>query len=343
MYSDMIGEIYNGYYSMSGNTDGDRRLNSIGWNSSFTGLPYTAAEMTEWRDNTVDIIRSFKPRRILEAACGTGMMMFGLIGEAEKYTAIDVAEEGIRYIKSNLAPDEEAKADLHVMSIEKLETLPGNDYDLAFINSATQYMGPADEFTECVRKMADKVREGGVIFLGDMKSAELRELFYRTCIIRSGKTEDIENQIEQRKKRDFEFYISGDYLRSLMDSIPRIKRVKMILKRGILPTEMNLFRFEAVLYLDSAPDGKFAEIDCAGMDIGGITKAVKENSGTALKLTGIKNRLLEEETGDSDGSVSLYAADVIKAAEKLGYSSLAVLHDGGMSRYFDVEFIRAGE
>ena len=343
MYSDMIGEIYNGFYSMSKENKGDRRLNSIGWNSSFTAQPYTAAEMTEWRDNTLDIIRSFKPRKILEAACGTGMMMFGLIGDAEKYTGIDVAQEGIRYIKSNLTPDEEAKTDLHVMSIENIDTLPGNDYDLAFINSATQYMGPAEEFTECIRKMADKVRKGGVIFLGDMKSAELRELFYRTCIARSGKTDDMEKQVSAREKRDFEFYISGDYLRSLMERIPRIKKVQMILKKGILPTEMNLFRYEAVLYLDSAEEENFTLIDCTDMDIDAIAEKVKENGGSEIRLTGIRNRLLDEETQTPFSGVSLYIADIAKAAESLGYTAAAVPHDGGMSRYFDAALIRTGE
>lgn len=343
MYSDMIGEIYNGFYSMSDNSGGDRGMNSIGWISSFTGLPYSAEEMTEWRDNTLKIIKSFRHTKIFEAACGTGMMLFGLIGDAEKYTGIDVAVEGIRYISSNLTPDEKVRTELHAMSIENIDTLDGTDYDLAFINSATQYMGPADEFTECIRKLTDKVREGGVLFLGDMKSAELRDLFYRTCVIKNGKYEDIEAQASQRKKRDFEFYISGDYLCSLMEKIPRIKGVKMLLKKGVLSTEMNLFRFDAVLYLDSAPSDDYTEINCKNMNIDDIRKAVTENGGHGIRLIGIRNKLLEEETASSDTGISLYAADVINAAESLGYSCLAVPHDTGLSRFFDAELIRTGE
>ena len=80
MHSDIMGELYNQYYSMTDeNNAADFTLNSIGWNSSFTGSPYSREEMSEWRNDTTDIISSLKPKKVLEIACGTGMMMFNII------------------------------------------------------------------------------------------------------------------------------------------------------------------------------------------------------------------------------------------------------------------------
>lgn len=342
MYSDIISEIYNGFYSMSDKSNRNRSLNSIGWNSSFTGKPYTIEEMTEWRDDTLEVIKSFKPSKILEIACGTGMMLFGLIEDAKKYTGIDIAEEGIKYIKANLTHEESTKTELYVMSAENIETLQENDYDIAFINSATQYMGPADEFTECVRKMTDKVKKDGIVFLGDMKSAIFRDEFYRTCILHSGKTENINEQIAIKRKRDFEFYISGEYLRLLKDSIPRIKDVKLVLKRGSFPTEMNLFRFGAILYLDKAQNNDFNDIECSNMKLNDIIDSVKENGASRIKLCNIKNLLLEEILDLKNESISLYINDILSEAEKIGYKGFAVPHDNDVSLYFDVELIRTG-
>src|SRR6185312_11192884 len=44
----------------------------VGWNSSYTGRPIPESQMQEWLSDTLDRIRSLKPRRILEIGCGVG-------------------------------------------------------------------------------------------------------------------------------------------------------------------------------------------------------------------------------------------------------------------------------
>ncbi|MCM1224395.1 MAG: class I SAM-dependent methyltransferase, partial [Lachnospiraceae bacterium] len=119
MNAEIIGEMYNHYYSLANEID-DFSLNAIGWNSSFTGLPYSAEDMYEWRNNTVDIIRSLKPETVLEAACGTGMMMFRILNEVKYYVGIDISEKGIEFIKSHLNDEEKKKTDFYVMSVEDI-------------------------------------------------------------------------------------------------------------------------------------------------------------------------------------------------------------------------------
>ncbi|MDO5558074.1 MAG: class I SAM-dependent methyltransferase [Oscillospiraceae bacterium] len=348
MYSEIIGEIYNQYYSMSDYNTGNYRLNSIGWNSSFTGAPYTAEEMTEWRDNTLSIIRSTCPEKILEIACGTGMMLFGLVKDAKKYTGVDIAQEGIKYIKAHLSPQEASRTDLWVMNAAQISNLPDNDYDLAFINSATQYMGPAEEFTQCVEQMTQKVRQNGTIFLGDMKSDWLRELFYKTCLMFNGSSENISTQLEQKYKHDFEFYISLDYISSLAYSIPRVKKAQPILKRGKMPTEMNLFRYDCILYLDEAPDLEYPRIDCTNMSLQEISDAVAADGRNRLRLCGMRNKLIIDiayaKTGIScDASVTLYIDDVCCLLEKLGFTAYAVPDINGGIDSFDIMISGSGE
>ncbi len=352
MHSDIMGELYNQYYSMTDeNNAADFTLNSIGWNSSFTGSPYSREEMSEWRNDTTDIISSLKPKKVLEIACGTGMMMFNIIDNIDYYLGVDVAGEGIRYIKRHLTESQKNKTDFYVMSGENIDRIDQNEFDIAFINSATQYMGEEEEFTACLKKMTDKVKYGGKIFLGDMKSAALRDMFYKTVELwkeDKNTINDLEQRISKRKKRDFEFYISTDYLNSLKDIIPRIKKIEIHLKKGVYKTEMNLFRFDAVLFLDECSLYNFSSIDCKNKSINEIKEVLSVCKNKELKLTGFKNRLLTEIASDKLGEKrtqdNVYTInEICSIAERYGYSTIAGLHDKDCSEYFDITAIKNGQ
>src|SRR6185503_7591654 len=51
-------------------------FNIAGWNSSYTGLPIPSDELREQVDATVERILQFRPQRILEIGCGTGLLVF---------------------------------------------------------------------------------------------------------------------------------------------------------------------------------------------------------------------------------------------------------------------------
>lgn len=341
MNSEIMKEIYNQYYSMTDENIADHTLNSIGWNSSFTGKPYTPEEMSEWRNNTIDILASLTPRRVLECACGTGMMMFKIIDDLDYYLGVDVAEEGIKYIKKHMNDRQIEKTDFYVMPAENIDKLEQEGFDLAFINSATQYMGGEDEFTGCFKKMIDKVGYGGKIFLGDIKSSSLRDMFYKTVELWNNDASDIEKRIERRKKYDFEFYISSEYLYSLQNTIPRIKHIDIMLKKGEFPTEMNLFRFDAIFYLDEYKETDHTEIDCKDLGLDEIEERIASAGADDLKLTSISNRLLmdiaEKKLGySSSGKISHTIKAVCSIAEKHSYKAVAVPHGDDCSEKFDV-------
>jgi 2-polyprenyl-3-methyl-5-hydroxy-6-metoxy-1,4-benzoquinol methylase len=67
----------------------DPSFNITGWNSSYTGEAIPAEEMREWVADTVAQIRKLGPRRVLELGCGTGLLLFRLAGECERYCGTD--------------------------------------------------------------------------------------------------------------------------------------------------------------------------------------------------------------------------------------------------------------
>src|SRR5204863_5531796 len=82
---------------------GDPRFNITGWNSSYTGTPIPAEEMSEWVNNTVQRIRGLSAQRILEIGCGTGLLLFRLAPHCTAYHGTDLSRRAINYLKANLA------------------------------------------------------------------------------------------------------------------------------------------------------------------------------------------------------------------------------------------------
>ncbi|MDM8562425.1 amino acid adenylation domain-containing protein, partial [Candidatus Marithioploca araucensis] len=59
-------EVFEGIYKQEDSTDIDVEFNITGWNSSYTGLPISKAEMKIWLDDTIEKILAVSPQRVLE-------------------------------------------------------------------------------------------------------------------------------------------------------------------------------------------------------------------------------------------------------------------------------------
>lgn len=346
MDAEMMGVIYNQYYSLSDENNPDYKLNSIGWNNSFTGEPYTAEEMSEWRDNTLEIIRNLQPQKVLEVACGTGMMAFGLLEHVSYYMGIDVAEEGIKYIQTHLSKEEAEKSDFAAMQAAEIDTITEHDFDVAFINSATQYMGPEEDFLQIIKKMTKKVRHGGKIFLGDMKAKTLRELFYKTILLWNGSVEGLEEKLRRKEKRDYEFYIDKCYLDSVQEAIPRIRKIELLVKKGRCLTEMNVFRFDAILYLDEYEEVFYREFDCKNKELDDIKEIISESKNEKnFKLNNLENilfkRVMEEKLGESHlDTPAFYIAEICDLIKDAGFDPVVVSDGEITGRYFNIKAVR---
>ena len=77
----------------------DPTFNTMGWDSTYTGLPLSDDEMHEYVDRTVERILSVQPRRMLEIGCGTGLLVFRLAPHCERYLGTDLSEVAVRRLQ----------------------------------------------------------------------------------------------------------------------------------------------------------------------------------------------------------------------------------------------------
>ena len=83
--------------------DADPTFNTIGWNSSYTGLPIPQHQMREWLEYSVARILALEPSRALEIGCGSGLLLFRIAPHCEAYVGTDFSEAALRSLRRHLA------------------------------------------------------------------------------------------------------------------------------------------------------------------------------------------------------------------------------------------------
>ena len=157
----------------------DPSFNITGWNSSYTGEAIPAAEMREWVDDTVAQIRKLQPRRVLELGCGTGLLLFRLAGECERYCGSDFSPVALKYVQQQLSEHfpELSQVELRQRTADDLTDLEDGSFDVVILNSVVQYFPSLDYLSRVLTEAARVIRPGGAIYVGDVRSLRLLKAF----------------------------------------------------------------------------------------------------------------------------------------------------------------------
>jgi natural product biosynthesis luciferase-like monooxygenase protein len=228
----------------------DPRFNIAGWNSSYTGEPIAPRAMEEWLGHTVTRILGLEPKRVLEIGCGTGLLLYRLLGKVEHYTAVDFSEHALAQIRGELTDEERRKVAL-VQGTADGVTAPRGSSDLVIINSVAQYFPSADYLVTVLEHAANFVVDGGHIWLGDVRSLPLLEAFHTAVQIHQAPadtdTTTLRSRVAQRMDQEGELLLDPKFFHALAKQNPRITDVRIQLKRGHELNELTRFRYDVVL------------------------------------------------------------------------------------------------
>ena len=243
------------YASQLGNRGSvDPTFDTSGWRSSYTGELIPAEEMREWRDHTVERIRSLAPSRVLEIGCGTGLLLFPLAPGCEHYTAVDLSPSAIERIGDSLRATGTTNVTLHVSDALQAADAVTTPVDVVIINSVAQYFPSIDYLVATLERVLRVVTTGGHIFLGDIRSMPLLEAFHASVALEQAPdgsdTADVARRIRERIQREAELVVSPDFFEALRAALPRITHTSVLLKRGHAMNEMTRFRYDVVLQID---------------------------------------------------------------------------------------------
>ncbi|UNY98316.1 amino acid adenylation domain-containing protein [Zhouia spongiae] len=229
----------------------------IGWNSSFTGLPIGKNEMLEWLENTIDLIKQFKPSTILEIGSGTGLLLFELVPDLKKYYGIDNSKESINYLNEiiNSEIDIYGNVELFLRGADEIHNLNVNDVDTIIINSVTQYFPNLNYFEKVLVDSMEKIPGKGFIIVGDIRNYQLMEDFFRSTelykIDEGQSVNTLKERIKNEMRNEKELIIDPQYFVYLQKRFPRVSHVDIRYKQGKYQTEMNKYRYNVILHINN--------------------------------------------------------------------------------------------
>ncbi|MFE2409368.1 methyltransferase [Kitasatospora sp. NPDC059408] len=253
--------VFEDAYGLVADDDGPEAGRLAGWTDSFTGRPIVAAHMAEWVDTTVERLARLGPRAVLEIGAGTGLLARPLVERlgVREYTATDFSAEAVRLLR-RLGDDlRRGRPEAVITVAEAAADVPAppaaapGGYDTAVVNSVVQYFPSVAYLESVIAATLPRMAPGGHVFLGDLRDSRLLEHFAvlkhelrREPGPRSGLRLD---HVAVELAGDVELSVDPGYLADLPRRFPAITAVELAPRLGAAPTEMTLFRYDAVLHV----------------------------------------------------------------------------------------------
>ncbi|KAJ3008196.1 hypothetical protein HKX48_008715, partial [Thoreauomyces humboldtii] len=273
----------------------DPTLNFKGWQSSVTGKDIPLNEMLEWLLIGVREIATLKPKKCLEIGCGTGLVMFRLLPICEKYTGVDFSQGSVDYVRS-LLKHTLVKGDFSAhCSDARAWRSEARSFDTCVVNSVIQYFPTAHYLIDVIRNAVDAVADGGHIFVGDVLDKSTVNAFYaETLLFQRNQDTNIKSflcQLAIKAETDAQLYVNNEFFRNLRIIVPRIKGVRIVLKRGFGDNEMVRYRYDVILHVGTeqlghptSADTKTSPFDSLG-SLEAMAGYLRESRPSAWKVT----------------------------------------------------------
>ncbi|WP_216847038.1 non-ribosomal peptide synthetase, partial [Granulicella sp. L60] len=257
--------LYEETYSESSTADNDTP-NLAGWNSSYTRQPIPIAAMQEHIAFTIERLLAFKPRRVLEIGCGTGLLLLEIAPHCERYVGIDFSRTVIQTLQEKVKRRNLNHVELYACLADQLDGLALADFDLVILNSIVQYFPNIEYLVKVLDKAMSVVSNGGVIQVGDVRNLALLEAYHLS--VQNFQSRDplpvdtFVKQVQDRVLNEKELLVSPSFFAALKNRYPRLGHVVTQLRRGRNRNELTSFRYDAFLHFDvTVRQEKATEVD----------------------------------------------------------------------------------
>src|SRR6185369_2060727 len=205
----------------------------------------------EWIEQTVERIRSLRPRRVLEIGCGTGLLLFPVAPECESYAATDFSRATIDRLAGQVAARGLSNVTLLHRTADDFDDIAEDSFDMVVLNSVIQYFPSADYLLRVLEGAARAVRPGGFVFVGDVRSLPLLEAFHTSVEMHSAPpslaVDQLRRRVRKQMSQEEELVIDPRLFAALKQRTSKLTHFKALLKRGRAHNELTKFRYDVIL------------------------------------------------------------------------------------------------
>jgi amino acid adenylation domain-containing protein len=339
-------------------------LNLAGWKSSYTGEPIPVEDMRLWIDGTVARIRRLlesgptllsPSAEVLEIGCGTGLLLLRLLPHCAHYTGADFSRAALDFVASRVPANDRARVRLVETDAAQLDALGSARYDVIVFNSVVQYFPDLDYFLAVLEQAVARLKPGGRLFVGDVRSLRHLEVFHRSLeLARAAPAADpeaVRRAARERAAVDPELVLDPGLFAALGSRLPRVRGVRIETKPPGYDNELSRFRVDVSLELDEEPT-PMPEARIGWAELGGDWDALRQRLRGAegrLVVSAIPDERLapwrEGDPGRPQASATTGAsvlASLIELARELGLEVLVGPAVGGSFADLDAAFLRPG-
>ena len=213
-----------------------------------------------WLNHTIERILSLQPRRVLEIGCGTGMIVFRVAPHSEYYCGTDFSPSALSYVRRQLdrSGQQFEHVSLQQAAADSLGGIAAESFDTVIINSVIQYFPDVEYLVRVIEQAASAVKDGGSIFIGDVRNLRLLEAFHTSIeLTRAGdelSAQELRQRVRQQLLKEKELCLDPSFFEALVEHIPSINRVEIQLKRGEYDNELTRFRYDVTLHVGQRKD-----------------------------------------------------------------------------------------
>ncbi|WP_077702826.1 condensation domain-containing protein [Virgibacillus dokdonensis] len=238
--SELMDESLWNFFAEEQKTD----IGASGWNSSYTGEPFSDLEMDEYVTNAVSKILDLLPNhsKVLEIGCGSGLTTFSLAAHVDSYIATDLSPSIINRNKNKAKEEDINHIDFRVAKAHEIN-YKGKDLDAVIINSVVHCFPNYDYLKIVLKNAVESLKEGGFVFLGDLLHLDKNKDFLSS--LRTYK----ENHPNRNTKLDWEtdLFVNDFILENIVKDIEADVELISSNKTYTIPNELNQYRFDVII------------------------------------------------------------------------------------------------
>ena len=294
--------LFDDAYDGEAPEDTDPTFHIAGWNRTADGTPIPSEEMRAWLDDTVLGLLAEAPRRLLEIGCGTGLVLFRVAPHTELYLGTDISKRGLEHIESlrSTVSGGLPQVRLEERSAHDFTGFDAGSFDTVVLNSVVQYFPSAEYLAEVVEGACRVLAPGGRLFLGDLRSRPLLEMFRAEVALEQATGGATAAALRRRTRsallEEDELLLDPEYFTALAARLPRPTTVEIRPKRGPFVNELTRYRYQVVLRLDRRPPvqaTRTLDWQRADLSLPALRHLLTEEVPEHLVLTDIPNARLD--------------------------------------------------
>jgi amino acid adenylation domain-containing protein len=283
-----------------GEAGADPTFNTTTWEDSYSRRPFSAAEMKEWLDHTVERILALGPRRVLEIGCGTGMLLSRIAPHCEHYCGTDFSQCVLDFVGRNAGAQALPQVTLRRQAADDFAGFEPASFDAVILNSVAQYFPGVDYLVRVIEGALGVLRPGGFIFVGDVRCLPLLEAFHTSVeVYRAPPTlpaKWLRARVCRRVACEAELVIDPAFFAALAERLPQLCEARVLLKRGRHQNELTRFRYDVVLRAECGdpPPAELRRLDWQEqrLSVAGLRRMLAEDAPEALDLMRVPNARL---------------------------------------------------